>query len=74
MDSTQVANELAERLARDVAFFEGTMPERNALAWRGYLAGLLEWGVLDPAGHDRLVARLPDIPDDPVNDILLGRE
>jgi hypothetical protein len=74
MNEAEVVSELADRIQRDLDFFHGAMPERSAIAWRGYLAGILEWGVLNPAGHDRLVALLPDIVDDPVRDILLGRE
>jgi len=70
----QITDELLSRIRQDIDFFGGNLPERNAIAWRGYLAGLLEWGVLDVAAHDQLVAFLPEIADDPVRDILLGRE
>jgi len=32
-----------------------------ALLWRGYLAGLLEWGAIEINVYDRLVALLPVI-------------
>ena len=70
----QIVDELLGRIRQDIDFFGGELPERNAIAWRGYLAGLLEWGLLNVADHDQLVALLPEIADDPVNDILLGRE
>lgn len=73
MNSAQIVEELAGRLSEDRDFFSGVLPERNAIAWRGYLAGLLEWNVIDVAGHDQLLAMLPNIDDDPVEAILLGR-
>ena len=67
-----VADELAERIAAAAQVHGGTLPERSALAWRGYLAGLIEWDIISVAGHDRLVALLPAIDDTPVREILLG--
>lgn len=74
MDITGILEELRARMQKDLDFFAGSMPERYAIAWRGYLAGLLEWNVLDVASHDQLVTLLPEITEDPVIDILLGRE
>jgi hypothetical protein len=71
MDS--VADELAYRIGADTEQFGGRLPERYALAWRGYLAGLLEWGVLAPAAYDRLTGLVPEVADDPATQILRGR-
>ncbi len=67
-------DELAGRIRDDLAYFNGKMPERNAIAWRAYLAALLEWNLMTIADHDQLVRLLPDINDDPVVAILLGRD
>jgi hypothetical protein len=73
-DSQQIASELSYRIQVDVEHFSGAMPERTALAWRGYLAAMLEWNLLSPAQHDDLVARLPAVIDDPSLAILRGRD
>jgi hypothetical protein len=66
--------ELAERIRADESHFGGMLPERFAIAWRGYLAGLLEWGVIDPPAYTELSALLPPVDDDPATAILRGRE
>jgi hypothetical protein len=68
-----IADELEHRISVDLAHYHGQFPERVAIAWRGYCAALLEWGVIDVRHHDRLLRLLPDIENDPVTDILLGR-
>ncbi len=73
-DTDDKRAELGERILADVRHFGRGLPERNAIAWRGYLAALLEWDVISVAHHDDLVRLLPTIVDDPVTDILLGRE
>lgn len=40
--------------------------------WQGYIAGLLEWGLLDINAYDRLVKLLPDMGRDQVVEILRG--
>ena len=74
MTKDEIADELAGRIGRDVKHFGGVLPERQAIAWRGYLAALIEWGVIDVDRHDRLGRLLPPIVDDPVVQILLGRD
>lgn len=66
--------ELRERIQADGAHFGGTLPERHAIAWRAYLAALLEWQVLELPAYDRLVGLLPEVPDDPAVQIMLGRD
>ena len=45
--STQ--DELAGEVRRVGVDTRGELPRDYAIAWRAYLAGLLEWGVLDVA-------------------------
>ena len=66
--------ELAGRIRADLAHFRGALPERHAIAWRAYLAALLEWQVLELAAYDRLVALLPEVADDPTVQLMLGRD
>jgi hypothetical protein len=73
MTDAEMQNELEQRIGVDIAHYKGTPPERVAIAWRGYLAALLEWSVISIQAHDRLRDLLPDIENDPVRDIMLGR-
>ena len=73
MDKDSIVTQLEHRISVDLAHYHGEFPERVAIAWRGYCAGLLEWGVIDVRHHDRLLRLLPEIENDPVNDIMLGR-
>jgi hypothetical protein len=59
----------------DLARTKGGFEESDTLMWSGYLAGLLEWGVLDsPLMHRQLQELLPprSYPD-PIRVLLLGR-
>jgi len=69
-----IKNELTYRLEQDLNYFKQKMPREVAIAWRGYFAALLEWDVIDISTHDSLWDLLPDIDNDPVNAILLGRD
>lgn len=68
-----VAAELQYRIERDVNHFQGKMPERYAIAWRAYLAGLLEWNVIELPVYDALTKLVPVVADDPAPQILRGR-
>ncbi len=64
--------ELRYRINQTTAHFQGRIPERNTIAWRAYLAALLEWGLVDVPIYDSLLTLLPDVDDDPVLSILVG--
>jgi hypothetical protein len=66
--------ELAERIHADARAYGGTLPREAVIAWEGYLAGLIEWGVISVDEHARLRGLLPRIDDSPVTHILLGRD
>jgi hypothetical protein len=66
-------DELKTRIGRDVDHHDGRLPDATAVAWYGYLAALIEWGLISPDAHQRLVVMLPSISDNPVEAILLGR-
>ena len=74
MNAKEIESELSNRIQADIDHFAGTLPERFAIAWRSYLAGLLEWGVIDVPTYDALLARVPAIQDDPAVAIMRGRE
>ena len=65
--------ELERRVRAENAHYNGAMPERTALAWHGYLAALIEFGLISVVDHDRLTQLLPGVDDNPVVAILLGR-
>jgi hypothetical protein len=69
-----VEAELEGRIRADLTHFQQALPEKHAIAWRAYLAALLEWQVLELAAYDRLIARLPEVPDDPTVQLMLGRD
>jgi len=72
--SQDVAAELMNRINADVKHFEGVLPERTAIAWRGYLAAALEWDLITVEQYDSLLVRIPPVNDDPAIAILRGRD
>lgn len=74
MTDKPTLEELKERIARETNHFGGVLPERVAIAWDGYLAALIEWGLISPADHKLLSGLLPEIVDNPVMAMLLGRD
>jgi hypothetical protein len=68
-----IAAELMHRIDADIEHSGGTLPERTAIAWRGYLAAMLEWNVITVEQYDTLLARIPPVHDDPAIEILRGR-
>lgn len=50
--------ELRNRITRQLAWRN---TEVVALLWRGYLSGLLEWGLIEVHVHDRLDKLLPKV-------------
>jgi hypothetical protein len=74
MMSKDIATELVHRINADVEHFGGVLPERTAIAWRGYLAAALEWNVITVEQYDSLLTRVPPVNDDPAIAILRGRD
>ena len=75
MTTTQdIAAELMYRIDADIEHFGGALPERTAIAWRGYLAATLEWNVITVEQYDTLLVRIPHVSDDPAIAILRGRD
>lgn len=73
MPDKPTVEELRKRIKRDIEHFGGRLPERVALAWSGYLAALIEWGLVSVPDFDDLSRLVPHIEDDPAVAILLGR-
>jgi hypothetical protein len=66
--------EIRERLAECARHYGGPIPRDAALVWDGYLAALLDWGLISPAEHAELLGLLPRIADSPVMGVFLGWE
>jgi hypothetical protein len=58
-------DELRFRIQNDIRHFNGQLPERNAIAWRAYLCGLLEWAKIERQAFDQLLESLPSVSPDP---------
>jgi hypothetical protein len=69
-----VVAELRGRIEEDARRYGDTLPRDAAIAWAGYLAGLIEWDVLSVAEHERLCRLLPPVEDSPVTHVLIGWE
>lgn len=66
---------IKSRINADVIHFEGSLPERYALAWHGYLAGAFECGGIEIQSYSYLVDLLPKIKDpNPILEIFDGRD
>lgn len=71
----EIATEMENRIKADIRHFDNDLPERYALAWQGYLAGIFEWGLIDIPLYDRLLDLLPKISDpNPILEIFEGRD
>ena len=64
--------ELEKRICEATAHHGGSLPRDAAIAWSGYLAALIEWGLISVNEHSRLLCLLPTIADNPTTQILLG--
>jgi hypothetical protein len=72
--SGPTSQEIRDRIECEIAHFGGKLPERVGLVWDGYLAALLEWGLITISEYKEFSDMLPEIPDNPVMAIFLGRE
>lgn len=73
MSTGPTLEDMKARLRKEIDHFGGEMPERVALVWDGYLAALIEWGLITVNEHAELAEMLPEIPDNPVMAVFLGR-
>lgn len=64
--------ELRSRILRHIEARPGN--DFVAAVWEGYLAGLLEWGVIDGNAHARLSALLPKAGTPEMIEIMLGTD
>jgi hypothetical protein len=73
MTPKDISAELLYRIQADIDHYGGTLPEKTAISWRGYLAAMLEWDLVPIDQYDALLVRIPQVDDDPAISILRGR-
>jgi len=64
--------EMRDRFAQCARHYGGSIPRDAGLVWDGYIAALLEWGLISPADHSELSDLLPKLTDNPVMGVFLG--
>jgi hypothetical protein len=74
MDGRERTEELRGRILDSVRSYGEPLPREMAMAWHGYLAAVLEWGLVSAAQHAELSGMLPEPPGDFVAHIFLGVE
>ncbi|MGA3063011.1 MAG: hypothetical protein ABSD90_07255 [Methylocystis sp.] len=62
--------ELSNRLLKHLKWRPGST--EVALLWKGYLAALLEWSLIEVQAYDRLIAHLPKIALKESHELFLG--
>jgi hypothetical protein len=74
METQDRAAELRGRIGDSVRVYGEPLPREMAVAWHGYLAAALEWGLLSAAQHGELSGLLPAPPGDFIAHVFLGAE
>ena len=65
--------ELSDRMQKHLGRALSENERREVgLVWDGYIAGLLEWGLLTADEHEKLSNLLPKIDNNPVMRVFLG--
>ena len=64
--------ELKDRILRQMS--KGNFTDYDSACWNGYIAALLEWGLISIEEHRCLVEILPKLEPDPTLPIFLGPE
>lgn len=74
MEAQERTEELRGRILDSVRVFGEPLPGEMAMAWHGYLAAALEWGLIPAAQHAELSRLLPEPAGDYVAHVFLGAE
>ena len=69
-----IPDSLEARIQDDVNVYEGHLPKRLMIAWKAYLASLMEWKVIALTDYNKLLELLPAFADDSVLDILSSKQ
>jgi hypothetical protein len=71
VNSKPTIEELANRIARQLE--AGGNTSAVVMIWKGYLAGLYEWGAIDLASYSQLEDTLPAGGDVEITELFLGQ-
>jgi hypothetical protein len=63
-------DELRKRITQHLQWRSGS--DSVALIWGGYIAALLEWGLISPDVHGRLLELLPVVGAKELDELFLG--
>jgi hypothetical protein len=74
MESRQRAEELRGRILDSVRCYGEPLPREMVMAWHGYLAAALEWGLISVAQHEALGGMLPPPPGTFITHVFPGAE
>lgn len=70
--SERIVKNVRFRIQEQIDYFGGVLPERHAIAWGGFLAALLEEGILVHQHYIELTNMLPEIPEpNPIADVFI---
>ena len=70
--SQRILDNVRFRIQEQIDYFGGVLSERHAIAWGGFLAALLEEGILDYPHYIELTDMLPKIPEpNPIADVFI---
>jgi hypothetical protein len=69
-DEQTIAADTWYRVKEEIRYFEGALPRPVAIVWAGYVAGLLDSGLITHSSYTQLRSLLPVIEDDPIPHIL----
>ncbi len=72
MPQESISEEVRIRIKKEIDFFKGNFPDSVSLVWHGYLAALLDRGMIDHYTHSDLVDMLPKIDKNPSYSIFTG--
>src|SRR5262245_38845808 len=68
-----VLTHLQQLVRKSVVEHKGALPKESALVWFGCFSSLLAWELLSVEDYGALLELLPDYPDDPEVQRILGR-
>jgi hypothetical protein len=66
--------ELRFRIENEIKHRGGKLSDVVNAAWRGYLAAVVEWGIISIGEYDKLCELLPPLENDPSLNIASGYE